>query len=131
MFTYTRQGLLFSKNVRRAALALTAVVLLGYFSSPTTGQTGEPKTKPPRVVYQVSAEYTDEAKEARISGEVVLDLDIDNKGSVEAVRIKRSLDKGLDENAVAAVRKWRFTPATRNGEPVATTISVSVKFALL
>jgi protein TonB len=83
------------------------------------------------VVYQVSAEYTDEAKEARISGEVVLDLDIDNKGSVEAVRIKRSLDKGLDENAVAAVRKWRFTPATRNGEPVATTISVSVKFALL
>jgi TonB family protein len=127
-----RQEPLFANNVRRAAfLALTAVVFLGCLNSPAAGQAGEPGIKPPRVIHQVSAEYTEEAKQARISGEVVLEIDIDDKGNVERARITRSLDNGLDENAMAAVRKWKFKPATRDGEPVAATVSISVKFALL
>lgn len=132
MFGCTRQEPLLYNDVRRTAfLALTAVVFLGCLSPLTSGQAGDSETKPPRVTYKVTAEYTDEAKEARISGEVVLEIDIDAKGNVERARIKQSLDKGLDENAVTAVRKWMFKPATRNGEPVAATVSVSVKFTLL
>lgn len=132
MFSSTVRPLIFPVNLHRAALlALAAVVSLGFLRpSAVSQQATEPETTPPRVIHKVDPEYTAEAREAGVVGEVVLDLDIDAKGNVERIRVKQPLDKGLDENAVAAVRKWKFEPATRNREPVAVSVAIAVRFAL-
>lgn len=111
--------------------ALAAVLFLCAFTARAAApQAREPETKAPKVIHKVDPEYTAEARDAGVEGEVVLDLDIDAAGNVERVRVKQPLDKGLDENAAAAVRKWKFEPATRNGEPVAVSVAISVRFAL-
>ena len=53
-------------------------------------------------------------------------------GSVGAVKIVRSLDPrfGLDQEAMKAVKQWRFRPAARGGKPIAMLVSVEMLFEL-
>lgn len=60
---------------------------------------------------------------------VLLWLIIDIKGKPQALRISRSAGKDFDNSALAAVRAWRFKPATCNGEPMPFALSVEVKFS--
>jgi TonB family protein len=60
---------------------------------------------------------------------VLLWLIIDIKGKPQALRISRSAGKDFDNSALAAVRAWRFKPATCNGEPMPLALSVEVKFS--
>ena len=48
----------------------------------------------------------------------MLEIVVRRDGSVGDVRLKRSLDRGLDQRAIEAVRQWRFAPARRHGVPV-------------
>jgi TonB family protein len=52
------------------------------------------------------------------------------KGKVRDLKVIRSLDPGLDKQAVAAVSTWRFEPATKDGKPVAVHLPVEVTFRL-
>ena len=66
---------------------------------------------------------------AGAGGEVTLVVRIAADGAPAEVRVEyASRHPGLDAAALAAVRTWRFKPATRRGKPVATTIRVPVKF---
>jgi protein TonB len=60
----------------------------------------------------------------------VLGLTVDERGRVRDVHVTRSSDKRLDQNAIDAVKQWKFNPATRNGKPVAVFTSVEVDFRL-
>jgi TonB family protein len=62
--------------------------------------------------------YPEEAQRAGLEGLVVLKVEIDEQGRVGHVEVLRSLGHGFDEAAVAAVRQWRFRPATRDGKPI-------------
>jgi len=53
-----------------------------------------------------------------------------NLGYAQNLRVVRTLGMGLDEKALDAAQKYRFKPATRDGKPVAATISVAVNFRL-
>src|SRR5450755_4034553 len=53
-------------------------------------------------------EYTQEARDARLQGSVILYLDISPAGDVEKIQTLQSLGMGLDEKAMEAVRQWRF-----------------------
>lgn len=86
--------------------------------------------EPPRLLREVKPSYTDEARRRNIAGEVVLEIVVNENGSVGDVRIVRGLGHGLDERAVAAVRQWRFAPARRLGTPVSVLVEVAVEFAL-
>lgn len=86
--------------------------------------------EPPRLLKEVKAVYSDEARRANISGEVDLEITIRRDGSVSDVRVLRGLGGGLNERAVAAVRQWRFAPARMKGEPVDVIVEVSVEFSL-
>jgi TonB family protein len=44
--------------------------------------------------------------------------------------VQRTLGLGLDEKAIEAVRKWKFEPAMKNGQPVAVQVNVEVNFRL-
>ena len=67
---------------------------------------------------------------AKIKGTVLLAVAINAGGTVDAVKVVCSLEPSLDQNAVDAVRQWKFTPATKDGEPVPVQIEVSVGFRL-
>jgi TonB family protein len=75
-------------------------------------------------------EYSESARKAKINGTVFLALAINSGGTVDAVKVVRSVEPGLDQNAMDAVKQWKFTPATKDGKPVAVQIDVTVEFKL-
>jgi periplasmic protein TonB len=86
--------------------------------------------EPPRLLREVKADYTEEARQRSISGEVVMEIVVRRDGSVGDVRILRGLGGGLNDRAAQAVRQWRFAPATRLGSPVDVIVEVGVEFRL-
>jgi protein TonB len=86
--------------------------------------------EPPRLLREVKADYTDEARRRGLKGEVVLELVVRRDGTVTDVKVLRRLDAGLDDRAIQAVRQWRFAPATRHGTPVDVIVEVAVEFNL-
>jgi TonB family protein len=85
---------------------------------------------PPRVVQEVKADYTEEARRRGVTGEVVMEIVVRRDGSVGNVHLLHGLGLGLDERAIAAVRQWQFTPAERRGVPVDVIVEVGVEFRL-
>ena len=86
--------------------------------------------EPPRLLREVKAQYTDEARKRGITGDVLLEIVIKSDGTVGDVKVLRGLGAGLDERAVSAVRNWRFAPARRLGAPVDVIVEVEVEFSL-
>jgi len=86
----------------------------------------------PTVVTKVRAEYTKEARDARIEGQVILEGTVQTDGTVTDVRVVRSLDTihGLDDQAVNALNQWTFKPGTKGGKPVAVRLTFHFGFAL-
>jgi protein TonB len=84
----------------------------------------------PRAVYDPEPEYTDEARKAKMQGVVLLSVIIGPDGRARDVHVARSLGMGLDEKAIEAVRKWKFDPARKDGQPVAVVVHIEVNFHL-
>jgi len=59
-----------------------------------------------------------------------LAVTINATGVVHAVSVVKRLEPGLEQNAVEAVNKWRFTPANKDGKPVAVQMEVEVRYSL-
>lgn len=85
---------------------------------------------PPRLLSEVKPDYTEEARRRGLEGDVVMEIVVRRDGSVGDVRILQGLGAGLDQRAVAAVRRWRFAPGTRRGTPVDVMVEVAVEFKL-
>lgn len=77
----------------------------------------------------IAPQYPDIARIARVEGDVVLEATIDETGAVTHVVVKKSVSL-LDAAAVAAVSRWRYSPTTLNGQPIAVTMLVTVHFSL-
>jgi periplasmic protein TonB len=84
----------------------------------------------PQVIFDPEPVFSDEARKAKQQGRVGLLLVVGKDGHTYDIRVGQSLGMGLDEKAVEAVSRWRFRPATLNGQPVATQILVEVDFRL-
>jgi protein TonB len=83
---------------------------------------------PERVVY-VAPVYPVAARVAHVEGVVIIEATIDEQGNVTRTQLLRSLPL-LDEAAVAAVRRWKFSPTLLNGAPVPIVMTVTVNFTL-
>jgi TonB family protein len=86
---------------------------------------------PPRLLFKKEPEYSEEARKAKYQGTVLLNVEVDEAGSVVGVRVVRSLGLGLDEKAIEAVRQWRFKAAMKAGKAVRAETQVEVGFRLL
>ena len=75
---------------------------------------------PPDLIHRTSPQYTAEAMRAKIQGISLLSGIVGVDGTLQDIRISRSLDGtfGLDQEAIKCVRQWRFRPGTRQGQPV-------------
>ncbi len=85
----------------------------------------------PVLLWKAEPEYTDEARRAKIQGVVIVRVVIDARGQAQNMSVAQGLGLGLDERAIAAVQKWKFRPATRNGKPVSTNALIHLSFRLL
>ena len=84
----------------------------------------------PKLLYKARAEYTLEARDNKIQGEVVLRALIGDDGLVKQVRVIRGLPDGLTEKAIEAARKSKFQPAMKDGKPIAYPVLLTYTFAL-
>ena len=86
----------------------------------------------PKILVEVKPTYTAEAMRAKIQGTVWLEAIVLPDGSVGNVQITRSLDPtfGLDQEAIKTVKRWKFVPGTRQGQPVPVLVEIEMTFTL-
>ena len=88
-----------------------------------------PPTTPPTVLSRVEPVYSEKARKAKLQGVVVLSVIVRKDGSIEVLKVVQGLGLGLDENAITALKRWRFRPGTKDGRPVDVPLNIEVKFS--
>jgi protein TonB len=84
----------------------------------------------PVVLFAPEPEFSEEARKAKVAGNVLVYLQVDTNGHPIHVRVIRGIGMGLDEKAVEAVRQYRFKPAMEDGHPVTVEMNVEVNFQI-
>jgi TonB family protein len=84
----------------------------------------------PRALFAPEPDYTEAARKARLEGMAVFKVIIGVDGKVYDPKLLKSLSPDLDAQAIAAMKQWKFQPATLNGQPVAVFIKIEVNFQL-
>jgi len=75
------------------------------------------KVLPAEILSKPTPVYTQEARNLKIEGEVLLDVVLEASGKLRVVRVVRGLGHGLDDNAVKAAEQIHFKPAIKDGQP--------------
>jgi TonB family protein len=84
----------------------------------------------PLVISRVEPQYTDEARNLRYTGTVVLNATVGVDGTIKVAKAIRELDHGLTESAIAALEQWKFKPGVKDGKPVPISLNIEVNFNL-
>lgn len=95
----------------------------------TTASVTPRATAPRPLASNPTPRYPVEALRAGVGGTVMVRAEVDSNGvPTDVAVVERSGHRELDRAAQAAVRKWRFEPAMRNGKAVSSTVQVPVDF---
>ncbi len=108
------------------------------------GDGGEPPARPPtpvkpkvpavttglKITSQPKPPYTDAARQAAIQGVVRLRVTFSSNGSIGGISPVSGLPNGLTEQAIAAARNIRFTPAMSDGVPQTVTKVIEYRFTI-
>ena len=99
---------------------------------PAAGQTDAThRVVAPAVLHWVEAQYSDATRKARINGSCLVSLIVDAQGKPRDIWLVRSLLPSLDQNAIEAIKQYRFKPAMKDGvTPVPVMITIEVDFRL-
>jgi TonB family protein len=87
-----------------------------------------PGVTAPKVIRKVEPEYSSQARDAHVQGKVLFQLVVDENGLASDIAVLSPLGFGLDENAEAALRQWKFQPGMKEGKPVPIAATVEVHF---
>jgi TonB family protein len=82
----------------------------------------------PKAIHKEPATYTNEARFARFKGKVTVVFTVDEEGAPQNIELTAPAPYALGEPAIAAVRKWRYQPATQDGKPVNARLVEEVPF---
>ncbi|MFN6204257.1 MAG: TonB family protein [Acidobacteriota bacterium] len=96
------------------------------------GRTVEPMSASlrPTILYKEKAKYTEEARQNKIQGTVVLNVVFTADGRITNIRVVRGLPDGLTEKAIEAAQRIRFNPAVKSGVPVSVRGNLEFTFNL-
>ena len=86
----------------------------------------------PRLLKDAKPNYLPSAMQHKVSGFIGMEAVVEIDGTVGEVRVTQPLDRkfGLDDEAVATVKKWLFAPGTKDGVVVPVVIEVRMSFKL-
>jgi TonB family protein len=85
----------------------------------------------PTLITQVRPNYTADAMRKKTQGTVILEVVVDCNGVPSAMRVERSLDPdGLDNEAMRAVKQWRFNPGRMGTTPVDVLVKIVLDFRI-
>ncbi len=87
--------------------------------------------KAPRVLHRVVPEFTQKSRDRHVEGSVILALVVTSKGEPRQIRVQKGVEQDLDEQAVQALKQWQFAPGTKDNKPVATRVSIEIRFNVL
>lgn len=113
---------------QRVASAGIPAATAGPNSTGSAMMSSEPKTTPPVLLSHAEPEYTSEAKQLKIQGDVVLRVTITTDGRMVVHHVIHGLGHGLDESAMRSAPTYRFKPATQNGHAVDYETNIIIKF---
>jgi protein TonB len=86
--------------------------------------------RPPVAIFTPDPEFSEEARKAKFSGNVMVSLIVDPSGKPRNVHVLRGVGMGLDQKAVEAVEQYKFKPAMKDGKPVAVYVNIEVNFQI-
>ncbi|MDX6614709.1 MAG: periplasmic protein TonB [Blastocatellia bacterium] len=101
-----------------------------YPDEPNRIYTKDEVTQRAIVISKPEALYTEEARRNQVTGTAILRVVFSLSGEVTNIRAIHPLPMGLTENAIAAARRIRFRPATRNGRPVSVYVQLEYNFSI-
>lgn len=83
----------------------------------------------PRCIYCPQPHYTRQARKANFNGAVLLDTTVSAEGQIVSAVLIRGPGMGMNEKALAQVKKWKMKPALGpDGKPTACKIQIEVTF---
>ena len=133
MSRWKRRSLILGSGLTLAALALAvnqSFTPASLAKEPEVFKVG-PGIQAPRLLSKVEPAYSEEAREAKLEGTVIVDVEIHPDGRAYNARVREGVGMGLNEKAVEAIDQWRFAPAVKDGQPVAVSATIEVNFRLL
>jgi TonB family protein len=120
-----RSGTLYSGRVAPASIpAMSAVAV----APRTTAKA--PASNGLEIISKPVVQYTSEARQLKVQGDVILRVNFTASGRVEVRSVVHGLGHGLDEEARRVAQQIRFRPATRDGQPVDSTTNITITFQL-
>jgi TonB family protein len=94
------------------------------------GSPTDPSIKPPRALHTPEPRYSASARAQKIEGTVTISAIISADGHPYSVKVIKSLEPSLDANAIEAIKKWKFAPATKDERPIAVRLNVDMSYHL-
>ena len=87
--------------------------------------------KAPRLIREVKPTYTEGAMRRKVQGIVEMKVVVLEDGTVgDDVIVTKSLDDELDQQAIQAMKQWKFQPGTKDDKPVRVQVNVEMTFTL-
>lgn len=86
------------------------------------------KAEPPVAVRTVAPDYPEELRRDGVNGLVMVKCTVDEQGNVIDPTVEKSSNAAFEKPALAALKKWKFKPGKQDGNPVATRVSIPIKF---
>jgi TonB family protein len=108
----------------------SGIIDRGAIDCPVAPVPPEPREHGPRAIYAPNPEYTEQARERKITGIVVLSVVVGIDGLPHDITVSKKLGYGLDEKAVEALKRWKFQPATKDGQPFEKQTNVEMSFKI-
>ena len=117
-----------------AGLSIGALIVTALFlrvlpaQEPAYYRVGQEGVGTPVPVHEAKPQYTGDALRSKISGTVVMTCVVQPNGICNDVHVTKSLDPGLDQEAINALLAWRFQPGQRLGKPVPVAVTIEMTF---
>jgi TonB family protein len=84
----------------------------------------------PMLLYKTEPKYTEEARAGKIQGTTILYAEIGTDGAAHNIKVQRSLEPGLDQQAIDALGQWQFKPGQKDGQDVTVAATIEINFRL-
>jgi TonB family protein len=110
------------------AQAVPVIVIAERDLAPPAAAQANQKYTPPIPIHTVDADFMDPHAKSTYEAIAIVTVSVSTEGLPTDVRIRRGLTHSADEKAIAAVKQYRFLPATNKGKPVAASRELEVKF---